>query len=77
MKRKITVVFWAGLLTVYGGDKAFAYLDPGSGSMYLQILLGGVAGMGLVLKVFWSNILAMLGIGKKDAADKKPEEKNS
>jgi hypothetical protein len=67
-----------GALMLILTDTAHAYLDPGSGSMYLQILLGGLAGMGLVLKVFWANILATLGLGKKeekspdpDAAEKK------
>ncbi|MFH2204196.1 MAG: hypothetical protein ABIJ96_13840 [Elusimicrobiota bacterium] len=53
-------IFLAGALP------AHAYLDPGSGSMYLQLLLGGLAGIGLVLKIFWGNILEMFGLGRKD-----------
>ncbi|MCF8063124.1 MAG: hypothetical protein K9M82_11445 [Deltaproteobacteria bacterium] len=35
---------------------AYAYLDPGSGSMLLQILLGGVAGVAVIGKLYWSRI---------------------
>lgn len=35
-----------------------AYLDPGSGSMFLQLLLGGVAGVGVILKLYWHRLTA-------------------
>ncbi len=36
-------------------NPAFAYLDPGTGSMILQILLGGVAGVLMVGKLYWAR----------------------
>lgn len=39
-----------------------AYLDPGTGSLFLQILLGGVAGLLVILKLFWRRMLAFFGI---------------
>jgi hypothetical protein len=33
-----------------------AYLDPGSGSMLLQALAGGVAGFAVVGKLYWRRI---------------------
>ena len=41
-----------------------AYLDPSAGSMMLQIILGGVAGLMIALKLFWARILLALGIGR-------------
>ena len=35
---------------------AYAYLDPGTGSMLLQIILGGVAGSIIVIKLYWQNL---------------------
>jgi hypothetical protein len=32
-----------------------AYLDPGSGSMLVQLLLGGVAGAAVILKLGWQR----------------------
>ncbi|NND44216.1 MAG: hypothetical protein HKN58_02755 [Xanthomonadales bacterium] len=48
---------------------ALAYLDPGTGSMMLQVILGGVAAIGVALKLYWYRILAMLGIKKKPEAE--------
>jgi hypothetical protein len=35
---------------------AHAYLDPSSGGMLLQILLGGFAGLFAVGKIYWQNV---------------------
>lgn len=43
-----------------------AYLDPASGSLLLQLVLGGVAGLALVLKLFWHRILGLFGKKPKD-----------
>lgn len=48
------MVFWGILLIPI---PAFAYLDPGSGSMILQLLLGGVAGVVMVIKLYWHSFL--------------------
>jgi hypothetical protein len=48
---------------------AVAYLDPGTGSMMLQVILGGVAAIGVALKLYWYRILAFLGIKKKPVSD--------
>ncbi len=37
---------------------AHAYLDPGTGSMLVQLLLGGVAGALVVGKLYWTHIKA-------------------
>jgi hypothetical protein len=42
-----------------------AYLDPGSGSMILQIIAGGLAAVAVTAKLYWNRILKFLRI-KKD-----------
>jgi hypothetical protein len=42
-----------------------AYLDPGSSSMILQMLLGGVAAVGVALKLYWRRFLRVLGLRKE------------
>ena len=32
------------------------YLDPGSGSFLLQLLIAGIAGLGVAIAVSWSKI---------------------
>lgn len=43
---------------------AFAYLDPGTGSAMLQAILGALAAIAMVLKLYWHRLLRMLGLRK-------------
>ena len=45
---------------------AYAYLDPGTGSMILQLFLGGLAGLAVILKLYLHRILALFGITKDE-----------
>lgn len=40
---------------------AHAYVDPGTGSVLLQILLGGFAGLALFGKLFWRRVTELFG----------------
>ena len=46
------VLFLAGVIFLLP-TSSHAYIDPGTGGMLLQLLLGGVAGVLIVLKVYW------------------------
>jgi hypothetical protein len=46
------VAFAAILLIASATTPAWAYLDPGTGSMVLQLMLGGVAGAMVVGKLY-------------------------
>lgn len=48
---------------------AQAYLDPASGSMFLQLLLGGVAGAALVVKLYWHKLLGLFGVKRQGPND--------
>jgi hypothetical protein len=37
------------------------YLDPGSGSLLIQLLLAGLMAAGLAVKLFWSRLKALFG----------------
>jgi hypothetical protein len=39
------------------------YLDPGSGSVLLQLILAGLLGAGVVVRVFWKKIRGLFGKG--------------
>jgi hypothetical protein len=47
-------------------DAVFAYLDPGTGSMLVQLLVGGVAAAGVAIKLYWHRILRLLRIRKAE-----------
>lgn len=40
---------------------AYAYLDPGTGSIILQGLIATIAVMGLTIKTYWHKILSFFG----------------
>lgn len=54
--------------------KAHAYLDPGSGSLILQMLLAGLLGAGVVIRVFWKKIKALFGHAEVDVVESEDEE---
>lgn len=45
---------------------AFAYIDPGSGSAILSMLIGLFVALGVVVKTFWYKILSFLGLSKPE-----------
>ncbi len=69
------VVPVTGAAIVYGASAApaLAYLDPGTGSMILQVLLGGAAGLALAGKLYWHRFLTAIGARPRDA-DAEPAE---
>ena len=44
-----------------------AYLDPGAGSMLLQVLAGGAAAVAVTGKLYWRRLARLLRIRKPDA----------
>jgi hypothetical protein len=49
-----------------------AYIDAASGSMLLQIILGGAAALAVALKMWWRRVLRFLRIRKPE--DDEPVE---
>jgi hypothetical protein len=48
---------------------AFAYLDPGSGGMMVQLLLGGFAGAAVLARLYWRQLLIRVGLRKPDVGN--------
>lgn len=47
-------------------DAVLAYLDAGSGSLLLQLILGGFAAVAVSAKLYWNRILRLLRIRKPE-----------
>ena len=41
--------------------QVLAYLDPGSGSMIVQLLVGGLAAAGVGIKLYWRRVTRFFG----------------
>lgn len=61
-------VFIAVLLLLALTD-VMAYLDPGTGSMLLQVILGGVAAVGVAIKLYWHRFRVKFGRAKKETTE--------
>ena len=58
----IIIISALGLLIA---SPAYAYIDPGSGSAILTILIGVIVAFGLGIKSFYYKMLRLLGFKKK------------
>jgi hypothetical protein len=44
----------------------FGYLDPGTGSMLVQLVVGGLAAIAVTAKFYWRRLLVFLRIRKPE-----------
>lgn len=49
-----------------------AYLDPGSGSIILQLILAAILGVGVLFRLQWKKIKALFG--HKDSENDKQDD---
>lgn len=56
----------ATVLTVFSTIPAYAYLDPGTGSILLQGLIGGAVAAGSVISIYWRRLKAFVTGAKAD-----------
>lgn len=54
----------------------FAYIDPGTGSLFLQVILGGLLGIIVVFRNTFRSLTAKLGklFSRKNASLEKDED---
>jgi hypothetical protein len=50
---------------------AHAYLDPGTGSFFLQMLIGGIAGSLVAIKMYWDRVKAFFSGNRASPIDSK------
>ena len=66
--------FLSNVLLSGFGDK-LAYLDPGSGSFLIQLLIAALLGAGIALRASWGKIKKLFGI--KSEVDEDAEDEDS
>jgi hypothetical protein len=63
------LILFVGLFMVlFAASPAYAYLDPGTGSMMVQVLLAAVAAAGVSISIFWDRLRTFFHrvFGRKD-----------
>ena len=66
MKKIVLFLFFV----IYIPSNAYAYIDPGTGSMLLTALVGALAATGTAISVYWSKVKSFFSKKKKN--DKPP-----
>ena len=66
MKKIVLFLFFV----FYIPSNAYAYIDPGTGSMLLTALVASLAAIGTTTSIYWSKIKSFFS--KKEKNDKPP-----
>ena len=74
LKKALKLIFAFILVLSIAPQKAYAYLDPGTGSYLIQIIIASVAGAGYLIKANWGRIRAILS--KKNKKEEKDEKED-
>ena len=70
-------VFPATLSVLFVGistSAAHAYLDGGTGSMILQVILGGATSLGVAAKLYWHKFLTLVSVRRNPPPDETGEK---
>jgi hypothetical protein len=54
-------------------DFTFAYLDPGTGSMLLQVIVGGAAAVAVTAKLYWRRVRDFVRGGREGVEEERRE----
>jgi len=69
MRKKILIITSGVLYSFFVANIAYAYLDPGTGSIILQAIIGFLAASATAISIYWhkfkSLIFKILGKKKK------------
>lgn len=70
LKLTSSLAFLLVISTLFFGmttSQAHAYLDPGTGSMILQVILGGFAGIALAGRLYWHRFRTFIGMAPAES----------
>ena len=74
---KVVFSFTAISFLMFFTEPAYAYLDPGTGSMMIQAVLAGIAAASVSIGIFWKHIKLFFSriSGRKQKKEKNHNEK--
>jgi hypothetical protein len=61
MKKTLVLAF---IVSIFGSQPALAYIDPGSGSAIMSVIIGAFVAIFMMVKTFWYRIKSLLGLSK-------------
>lgn len=63
MRKLFHLLLVVAFMLVLSERPAHAYIDPGSGSLLLQLILGGVAALWVAVRLYWRRVVGMFSRG--------------
>ena len=63
------------LIILINTNSALAYIDPASGSVVMNLIIGLFVAIGVMIKTFWYKIKNILGLSKNNQS--KADKNNS
>ena len=57
------------IIFMFISQPAFAYLDPGTGSAIMSLIIGFFVAIGVLVKTFWYKIKRFFGLSKNSKTD--------
>ena len=64
MGKNLNLCFLFTTILIAFANPAYGYLDPGTGSVILQGVLGAIAAIAVILKLYWHRLLRFFGLRK-------------
>ena len=71
LKFFLKILFFSLLLI----ENSYAYIDPGSGSALISVIIGFFVALGITLKTYWYKLKSFFNFSK-DQANSNKEEKD-
>lgn len=62
------------MILISSNQQVIGYIDPGTGSIVLQAVVGVIAGIAIAVRLFWYRILKFFGFKKHQALDDEEED---
>jgi hypothetical protein len=66
----------ASLVHIMITGEAHAYVDPGTGSYLLQILIAGLLGAAFALKLYWNKLKGFISSSRSDRKKRGDDQPN-
>ena len=77
MKLNIRIVVLLGAFCLLVAAPAYAYVDPGTGSVILQFVTGGIAGLLILLRLYWRRLKGLFSRNRGAERPARPSEASS
>ncbi len=70
-------VVGVSILCITASSSVYAYIDPGTGSLIIQGIIGAIAAIGITLKLYWHKLRVLFSGRTKVRENKEVQHEES